>query len=558
MSNLDGTFRSYWGAIAVPILDKGNGQISNVTHDWANATAALSGGLAITIMRLSIRNHRVDLAKERLAEMAVANGCQFVLFIDDDVIPPADGLMKMIKLWKSDPKYKIITGVYWSKSDPPMPLLFNGNLEGSVWDWTTQDLIKVDGAGAGFLFVDTEVLKKLPKPWFSCDYFFDDPRTLYDVEKWGITDRLGAELLKPEPDKKLVADLEKQLQETGDKIRRAQAGEFDPNLLKNRHSDGNTTEDLYFFKKAKELGGYDLWADCSIQCWHQDKATGRMWGLQPDMPQARPRYEGRFKPGDKVVLDIGAGTSNYWVEDGRPIKIDNDPATNPDIVADARNLPLEDCFADKVMASHMLEHFSFRETVSVLKEWVRVLKIGGTLTIVVPNLKWASDKLLKGVDNQYDADRAMFMYNSAQRGNLQQAHQDFHKSGFTPESMLEVLNRIPGLEDVRVTTSEGNYGNYKEFEHEDGLGYNIIATAKKVKHQTSISLKLPLAMQDQAQYQIGDRAQAEAPQVKPVTGKIKHVDVSIKDGKISRAKAKPAKTKPAKKAVEDKKDTGKK
>ena len=113
-----GTFKSFFGAVAVPILDKGDGTISTVTHDWANAAAGMGGGLAITILRLQIRNRRVDVAKERLAELAIANNAQFVFFLDDDVIPPPDALMKMLKLWKSDPKYNIISGVYFSKSDP--------------------------------------------------------------------------------------------------------------------------------------------------------------------------------------------------------------------------------------------------------------------------------------------------------------------------------------------------------------------------------------------------------------------------------------------------------
>lgn len=506
MSATNGAFRSYWGAIGVPILDKGDGTISNVTHDWANATAGLSGGLAITIMRLSIKNYRVDIAKERLAEMAVANGCQFILFIDDDVVPPADGLLKMIKRWREDPKYGLQTGIYFSKSEPAHPLLFKGNLEGSFWDWTTQDLIKVDGAGAGFLFVDTDIFKKLSKPWFSCDYFFDDPRSQYDVEKWGLGDRLVEELTAASPNPAIVKDLEKHLKNTGNKIEKAKNGWFDPNLLKNKHQDGNTTEDLYFFKKVKEELGVDLWADCSIQCWHQDKRTGRMFGLMPDMPQNKPRYEGRFEQGDKVVLDIGAGTSNYWIEEGKPITVDIDPKTNPDIVADARQLPIEDCFADMVVASHTLEHFSFRETISVLREWVRVLKIGGTLGLILPNLRWASRQVLDEPMDPDLAERAMFMYYSGQKGTLPEAHFDVHKAGFTPKSLAGVLSRIPELADIKITTSEGNFGNWKDHENNAGDGYNIIAFATKVKHNSAISLKLPIPMQEEAKSFIGEKA----------------------------------------------------
>jgi SAM-dependent methyltransferase len=504
-----GTFRSYWGAVAVPILDKGDGTISTVTHDWSNATAGLSGGLAITILRLQIRNYRVDIAKERLAELAISNNCDFVFFLDDDVICPPDTLIKMIRLWRSDPKYKIISGVYWSKSDPPMPLIFKGNLEGSYWDWTTDDLITADGAGAGCLFVDTEVFKNMPKPWFSNQYFFEDPRSEYDLEKWHLTDALAAEFSKgKDVDKKKLAEIQKKLVVVGEKVKAAKAGVFDPNLLKNKHADVATTEDLFFFKKAKESLGEKLWIDCSIQCQHQDKKTGKVWMIGDDSPQANPQYKKDKKPKDRILIDIGAGTANYWTGAAKPIRVDNDPKTNPDVLADARHLPFEDCYADEVFASHMLEHFSFRETINVLREWVRVLKRGGRLSIVVPNLKWASRRILDNEQRKDLAERAMFMYYSGQQGDLKSANKDFHKSGFTSDSLKGVLNRLGTLKDIEVYTSEGNIGNWDDVRHlhKDDEGYNIVAFAKKAKHEAAVSLTLDIPTQEAAKSLIGDEA----------------------------------------------------
>lgn len=469
--------------------------------------------MASSLEDQSVYNLEVEDDHSYITESVIAHNC---LFVDDDVIPPGNGLFKMIKLWRSDPKYKIISGVYFSKSDPPLPLIFRGNLEGSHWDWTTQDLIKADGAGAGFLFVDTSVFKKMPKPWFSCEYNFEDPRTMYDLQKWNLTDALGAEVIKGKnADKKVVADLEKQLGSLGDEIINTKKGMFDPNLMKNMHADNQTTEDLYFFKKAKECLGDDgqLWIDCGIQCMHQDKRTGRVWGMTPDMPQAKPRYDEKLKsmkPDNLVVLDLGAGESGYYIPEGKPITVDIDESKHPDIVGDARYLPIEDCFADVVFASHLLEHFSFRETINILKEWTRVLKIDGRMVIIVPNLKWASKRILHPEQQTHETDpeRSMFMYYSGQRGDLKEAAKDVHRAGFTPESLAGVLSRIDGLEDIQVYTTEGVYASWNDPRLLDktGYGYNIIAFAKKTKHQASISLKLPIKMQEEAKKHIGEKA----------------------------------------------------
>jgi hypothetical protein len=142
-----------------------------------------------------------------------------------------------------------------------------------------------------------------------------------------------------------------------------------------------------------------------------------------------------------------------------------------------------------------------------LKEWIRTLKIGGKLQLVLPNMKWASRLIIEG-GTQEEMDRAMWFYYSAQKGDLRSAYKDVHLAGFTPQSIKELLSQLSTLEGVSVYTTEGNFGNWDAPENirKDDMGYNIVAIATKKKHDAPVSLKLPIAMQEEAKYHIGEKA----------------------------------------------------
>jgi len=79
-------------------------------------------------------------------------------------------------------------------------------------------------------------------------------------------------------------------------------------------------------------------------------------------------------------LNLGCGPVKMegWVN------VDFDESVHPDLVADIRHLPLDDGVADSLFASHVLEHFGWDEP--VLEEWHRVLKSGGEIVVIVPDI----------------------------------------------------------------------------------------------------------------------------------------------------------------------------
>lgn len=89
---------------------------------------------------------------------------------------------------------------------------------------------------------------------------------------------------------------------------------------------------------------------------------------------------------------------------------------------------------DEIRASHILEHFSIKESNLVLTEWVRVLRPGGMIRIAVPDIGVMAQKLADGEPGRY----IEWLYGGQTDDN------DFHKNGWN-RAGLEVLMKSAGL-----------------------------------------------------------------------------------------------------------------
>lgn len=109
------------------------------------------------------------------------------------------------------------------------------------------------------------------------------------------------------------------------------------------------------------------------------------------------------------------------------------------IAMDIRALELPDNCVDGILASDVLEHFSHRETTSILSEWARVLKPGGELVIRCPSLRLQCKAYM---DKVWDADIASYMIFGGQTNPG-----DYHCVGFDEFSIRKhIINA--GLEVV--------------------------------------------------------------------------------------------------------------
>jgi hypothetical protein len=179
-------------------------------------------------------------------------------------------------------------------------------------------------------------------------------------------------------------------------------------------------------------------------------AFDRALAAQSALPDLPVQPEGIVpKPLEPIRLNIGCGDKilpgyiNVDVVQSRAGK-------KPDVIADVRDLRVfETCYADEVMAVHVVEHFWRWEVEDVVREWIRVLKPGGLLVLECPNLLSACEALLADPTLAARSDQAgqrsmwVFYGDPQWKDPLM-----IHRWGYTPQSLKDLLCQL-GLVDVR-------------------------------------------------------------------------------------------------------------
>lgn len=150
--------------------------------------------------------------------------CSHVLFLDDDVLFHPDVLNQLLSRQRP-----IVSGLYYTKTAVPTPLVLHGEYDGTARSWTPGDLVECWGHGMGLTLIQAEVFRRVRDEGnLSVDR--------YGHPAWFKTTRDEA-IVRP------------------DGV---------PAVL-------NQTEDMHFLMKARELG-YTAAVDTSAPAfgWHLD------------------------------------------------------------------------------------------------------------------------------------------------------------------------------------------------------------------------------------------------------------------------------------------------
>ena len=152
--------------IAIPTAEMGR---RADFYDYVNAMQKPVGTMLTTA-------HGQSPAKSRnlMANMALENGCTHVLFLDDDVYPPPDMLMRLLAHDKD-----IVGALYVLRNYPHLPIMFDhaypdGRCRYKFLTDKVQGLVPVVNTGLGCVLIKTEVFKKMEQPWITLGAYEKD------------------------------------------------------------------------------------------------------------------------------------------------------------------------------------------------------------------------------------------------------------------------------------------------------------------------------------------------------------------------------------------------
>ena len=100
-------------------------------------------------------------ARQIMTKKAIRMGVKYILYWDDDTLPPEMGLYTLHNWMEQNPEAGAISGVYTSRVDPPEPFIYEKHGAGAWWDFPMgpgAEPQPIFGAGAGFLMARIEAI----------------------------------------------------------------------------------------------------------------------------------------------------------------------------------------------------------------------------------------------------------------------------------------------------------------------------------------------------------------------------------------------------------------
>lgn len=128
------------------------------------------------VMRILALGQEVGEAYNNAIEAVLAHPelskWEYILTVEHDNMPPADGVINLVETMDKHPEYSVVSGLYWTKGEGGVPQIW-GDPKDPVLNFRPQpprvgEVAECCGTGMGFALWRMSMFKdaELKKPWF--------------------------------------------------------------------------------------------------------------------------------------------------------------------------------------------------------------------------------------------------------------------------------------------------------------------------------------------------------------------------------------------------------
>ena len=135
-------------------------------------------------------------AQNMVAKYAVEQEYEWLLFVEHDVVLPRDAFVRF-NTYMSEGKVPVVSGLYYTRTSPPTPMIFRGRGTGYFGGWEHGDQVWCDGVPTGCLLVHGSILKAMwdDSPEYEVGgsatrQVFESPRRMTEHGIWSGTSDL--------------------------------------------------------------------------------------------------------------------------------------------------------------------------------------------------------------------------------------------------------------------------------------------------------------------------------------------------------------------------------
>lgn len=101
-------------------------------------------------------------AQNLIVRTVIEQKAEWLLLVESDNMLPPDAFLRF-NTHMREKKYPVVSGLYFTKSDPPEPLVYRGRGNSFAKDWKMGDLVEADGVPTGALLIHASILEAMWK-----------------------------------------------------------------------------------------------------------------------------------------------------------------------------------------------------------------------------------------------------------------------------------------------------------------------------------------------------------------------------------------------------------